>query len=279
MGNFRRSQPFSISLWAETPDRKERAVVLHRSRAWTDAASRGYELLLEEGRWKWSLIHFWPGNAISIRTRMEAPLNQWTHVTATYDGSSRAAGLKLYIDGKPVDCEVVRDNLTKEITGGGGDNIAIGERIRDRGCRGGKVDELRVFDRQLTAWEVAQLPSNCDAQLHAVALESLGPVDAQLQETAIHTGDETFRTALVALQQKREALHQLEDSIQEIMVMRELPGMKTAYLLTRGEYNQRGEAVEPGVPEALPPLPEGTPANRLSVARWLTAPNHPLTAR
>ncbi len=279
IGNFRRSQPFSISLWAETPDRKERAVVLHRSRAWTDAASRGYELLLEEGRWKWSLIHFWPGNAISIRTRMEAPLNQWTHVTATYDGSSRAAGLKLYIDGKPVDCEVVRDNLTKEITGGGGDNIAIGERFRDRGFRGGKVDELRVFDRQLTAWEVAQLPSNCDAQLHAVALESLGPVDAQLQETAIHTGDETFRTALVALQQKREALHQLEDSIQEIMVMRELPGMKPAYLLTRGEYNQRGEAVEPGVPEALPPLPEGTPANRLSVARWLTAPNHPLTAR
>jgi hypothetical protein len=51
-----------------TPDVKERAVVLHRSRAWTDAASRGYELLIEEGRLKWSLIHFWPGNAISVRS-------------------------------------------------------------------------------------------------------------------------------------------------------------------------------------------------------------------
>ncbi|HUP77590.1 MAG TPA: DUF1549 domain-containing protein, partial [Pirellula sp.] len=60
IGNFSRHEPFSISLWLKTPDEKERAVVLHRSRAWTDAASRGYELLVEDGRLKWSLIHFWP---------------------------------------------------------------------------------------------------------------------------------------------------------------------------------------------------------------------------
>ena len=75
LGNFQRHQPFSVSLWLKTPDVKERAVVFHRSRAWTDAASRGYELLIEEGRLKWSLIHFWPGNAISIRTKDTLPLN------------------------------------------------------------------------------------------------------------------------------------------------------------------------------------------------------------
>ena len=37
VGNFERSQPFSVSLWLETPDLKDRAVVFHRSRAWTDA--------------------------------------------------------------------------------------------------------------------------------------------------------------------------------------------------------------------------------------------------
>ena len=31
-------------------ERQPRAVVLHQSRAWTDAGSRGYELLLEDGR-------------------------------------------------------------------------------------------------------------------------------------------------------------------------------------------------------------------------------------
>src|SRR5205823_757507 len=41
-GNFRSSEPFSVSLWLKTPNKKDRAVVFHRSKAWTDAASRGY---------------------------------------------------------------------------------------------------------------------------------------------------------------------------------------------------------------------------------------------
>jgi hypothetical protein len=61
LGNFQRHEPFSVSLWMQTPDVKDRAVVFHRSQAWTDAASRGYELLIEEAKLKWSLIHFWPG--------------------------------------------------------------------------------------------------------------------------------------------------------------------------------------------------------------------------
>ena len=60
----------------EDAGRKERAVVFHRSRAWTDAGSRGYELLIEDGRLKWSLIHFWPGNAISIAAEKPLPLNR-----------------------------------------------------------------------------------------------------------------------------------------------------------------------------------------------------------
>lgn len=78
---------------AEGTDVKDRAVVFHRSRAWTDAASRGYELLIENGRLKWSLIHFWPGNAAaSIAVRNLLPVNEWVHVVVSSDGSSRAAG-------------------------------------------------------------------------------------------------------------------------------------------------------------------------------------------
>ena len=83
IGNFGRHEPFSVSLWLKTPDEKDRAVVFHRSRAWTDAASRGYELLIEDGRLKWSLIHFWPGNAISIAARDKVPVGQWQQVTVT----------------------------------------------------------------------------------------------------------------------------------------------------------------------------------------------------
>src|SRR5262249_12070996 len=72
LGNFDRFEPFSLALWIKTPDYKDRAVIVHRSMAWTDAGSRGYQLLIEDGKLSAGLIHFWPGNAIGIRT--EDPL-------------------------------------------------------------------------------------------------------------------------------------------------------------------------------------------------------------
>ena len=157
LGNFDRFEPFSIGLWIKTPDFKDRAVVVHRSRAWTDAGSRGYEILIEDGKLSAHLVHFWPGNAIGVQTKAVVPLNRWHHVTMTYDGSSRAAGLHLYLDGRLADCNVVRDSLTKNITGGGGDELTVGQRFRDRGFKNGLVDEIKIFDRALTPLEVAQL--------------------------------------------------------------------------------------------------------------------------
>ena len=93
LGNFDRFEPFSLALWIKTPDFKDRAVIIHRSMSWTDAGSRGYQLLIEDGKLSVGLIHFWPGNAIGIRAREPLPLNEWTHVAITYDGSSRAGGL------------------------------------------------------------------------------------------------------------------------------------------------------------------------------------------
>ena len=141
----------------------KRAVVFHRSRAWSDAGSRGYQLLLEDGRLSASLIHFWPGNAIRIRTPDALAVNKWHHVVMTYDGSSRADGLQLYVNGDRQSCEVVRDSLYKNIMGGGGDNITIGERMRDRGFTHGMVDEFRVYDRRLTALEIAAIGQNQDS--------------------------------------------------------------------------------------------------------------------
>ena len=64
------------------------------------------------------------------------------------------------------------------------------------------------------------------------------------------------------------------------LVFRERAGEpKPAYLLKRGEYDQRGEKVGRAVPAFLPPFPPGEPVNRLGLANWLVAPDHPLTAR
>jgi len=268
LGNYPRTQPFSISLWLNSPKAFERAVVFHRSRAWTDAASRGYELLIEDGRLKWSLIHFWPGNAISVKTKATVPLNSWQAVTVTYDGSSKAKGLKVYINGKHAETEVVRDALTREITGGGGDNIALGERFRDRGFKDGMIDEFRVYERTLSSSEAA----------------ALNKADVPRDETSefefyLAMVSQEWSAYLIELRKAREECARVVEAMPEVMVMRELPQPKPAYILFRGEYSQRREEVKAATPAVLPPLPPGAKANRLGLAQWLTDPKHPLTAR
>jgi hypothetical protein len=270
LGNFHRHEPFSISLWVQSPDVKERAVVLHRSRAAQDAASRGYELLIEEGRAKWSLIHFWPGDAISIRTVDPLPVNEWVHLTVINQGSSRADGLRIFVNGRPARTEVIRDHLTKDITGGGGDSITLGERFRDRGFKGGLVDELRVFGRALTDVEVREL-------FAPGALATAAPEERF--DYYLASVDAPFRAQLGVLREARAVETKLADEARQIMIMRELPAPKTAYVLKRGDYSQRGAAVSANTPAVLPPFPADQPRNRLGLARWLTDPGHPLLAR
>lgn len=280
-GNFKREEPFSVSLWLKTPDVKDRAVVFHRSRAWTDAASRGYELLIEDGRLKWSLIHFWPGNAVSIAAKSQLPINEWVHVVVSSDGSSRAAGLTIRIDGEITEIDVMKDNLTREITGGGGDNIALGERFRDRGFKGGMIDDFRVFSRRLSDVEaLATFDEAMATRLLALSADQITAEQrAMLFDHFLSVADDAWKKHLMTLQTARAALWQFHDGLKEIMVMKELPQPKKAYVLFRGEYAQRREEVFPGTPAALSPFPTDAPKNRLGLAKWLTAPQHPLTAR
>jgi hypothetical protein len=61
--------------------------------------------------------------------------------------------------------------------------------------------------------------------------------------------------------------------------MAEMKKPRETVILARGDYRNRGEKVDPGVPAVLPPLPKDAPLNRLTLAKWLVSPAHPLTAR
>ena len=64
------------------------------------------------------------------------------------------------------------------------------------------------------------------------------------------------------------------------LVAQELPKPRETRLLRRGEYNlPQGDPLEPGVVEVMSGLPAGAPRNRLGLAQWLTAREHPLVAR
>ena len=135
------------------------------------------------------------------------------------------------------------------------------------------MDDFRVFDRELTAIEVAELykPGGSPKKFEAG--------DAAAYEYYLARVDEKYRAQLAALQNARKARNQDQDGVEEIMAMQENPGEPFAYVLDRGHYEERAEKIGAKTPAFLSPMPEGAPGNRLGLAQWLTDRGNPLTAR
>ncbi|REJ70331.1 MAG: DUF1553 domain-containing protein [Planctomycetota bacterium] len=101
----------------------------------------------------------------------------------------------------------------------------------------------------------------------------------QLRKYYVDNFDEEYRRLLAERKKLKRQSDKLYAAIPSVMVMEEMEEPRATFVLNRGLYDQHGTKVSGGVPASLPPLPEGAPANRLSMARWLTSPDHPLTSR
>lgn len=84
------------------------------------------------------------------------------------------------------------------------------------------------------------------------------------------------RARLDKLKKEKEAF---EKRVPSAMVMSEMKQPRVSRLLIRGQYDQPGEVVQPGLPAAFPGLPGGNPTNRLGLAKWIISTDNPLTAR
>ena len=85
------------------------------------------------------------------------------------------------------------------------------------------------------------------------------------------------RQLFVLEQQRKQRAGQKFTTL--VMQERTEPKPRETYIHVRGDFLTRGKTVLPGTPEVFPPLPQGQPANRLALARWLVDPANPLTAR
>jgi len=96
----------------------------------------------------------------------------------------------------------------------------------------------------------------------------------------VHAGTkeqfDKLRAKLDPVEKKRKELY---DPIPLTLVFQEMEKPRGSFVLKRGAYDQRGDPVQPGVPKILPPLPRMVETNRLTLAEWLVATNHPLTSR
>src|SRR5262249_44683994 len=117
-GDIDGNQPFTVSFWLrphlrplESKDTKQPSGVI-LARADAKEGSRGWQLRINQRKLAFTLMHAGPHNTASVETKETTLIEgRWNHVTATYSGSGKAAGMKLYIDGQPQELKVVKDKL------------------------------------------------------------------------------------------------------------------------------------------------------------------------
>lgn len=274
VGWFERTDPFSIDFWVY-PDRvyEEASVFLH-CEDWR-LGYKGYSLHLEDNRLKFLMAHAFPSNSLQLKSKIALPPEQWSHISLSYDGSSKAKGIQFYLDGKPIEMQIEVDNLYKGILyeynihtyGFGG--FQLGKRDGVLPMDGGGIDEVRIFKEALTPLEIAYL-HNPDILNEA-------------SETELRNWRFTQKTDIRKrqdeLKRKREELNEIENSIPEIMVMKDLPKYRKSFVLNRGVYDDPAAEVFPQTPASILPYPEEFPQNRLGLTQWLFHPDNPLTAR
>jgi mono/diheme cytochrome c family protein len=270
---FERDLPFSWSAWVHGD---ARGAVFGRMDE--QAAYRGVDtIILPDGRLKVHLIHEWKVNAIAVTSKTRLPPGDWTYLTVTWDGSSKAAGCKIYFDGHPAEVEVEIDTLTESVAAEV--PFRVGQRNKSEFFQG-ELSRFQLFDCELAAEQVL-------ASLRQAVVDRAG----ELSSGNLSSGDqETFDkyVALLALNAARQELtalqatrDKLEAEQQTTMIMRERPEYRATHLLRRGQYDLPDTTVElwPAIPSMLPQLAGDQPPNRLGLARWMVDDRNPLVAR
>ncbi|TWU21973.1 DUF1553 domain-containing protein [Bythopirellula polymerisocia] len=278
VGKFKKKQPFGVSLWIKVPANDGSGAVLARME--DGVRHQGWDLWLQGRRIGSHFIQKWPQNAIKVLTKKQLPADEWTHVSVVYDGSMKAAGFKIYINGLAQEVQVEADTLVHDESTHSDVPFKIGQRDKGAPISGVTLSDVRVYERELNSQDVTTLASRVIFAVLDKPIEDRKPAELDaLYDWWLGNRDIQYPQ----LVQQNDALQREE---QEIVargtvahIMQERDEAAAAFVLNRGEYDQRGEEVQPGTPAMLPPFDEDLPRNRLGLAKWLLDPAHPLTAR
>lgn len=278
VGDFKKSQAYSCAAWVRLAPNDSSGAICSRMDAPT-AGYRGWDFWVQGRRIGTHLIHAWPEDALKVVAQPQVKGNEWTHVAVTYDGSGKAAGVKVYYNGQSQPVNVENDKLQT-------DSVPtvpfqIGQRHAGEPLSGAGLADLRLYSRALSPAEVESLAkaSRFEAILAKAPDQRSEAEKNELFQWWLSSQDQTFQTLsnkVAALESEQSAITS-RGTIAHVMNERSEEAM--AYILFRGEYDQRRDPVKPATPAALSAYPDNVPRNRLGLAQWLLRPEHPLTAR
>ncbi len=280
VGMFDRHQPFSAGVWIKPEIGKGFKTIFCNSGD-KNTLWRGWDLLIDTtGELIFRLIHALPHDQLRIQSGEKINFQRWQHVMVTYDGSGRAEGMRIFLDGKVCNTRIEYNQLTRSVLPINGNFTPIkrplrlgkwnenfsGEVAFLKGC----FDDIRIYTRTLSGVEIAGLVNTPKENRQS-------DTEAQLEDYLFNE-DLTHRQLLTQLHQMVAQETAISSSAIEVQVMDE-DRPRPSYVLDRGIYSEKREQVYPGVPVSLKGLPEGFPQNRLGLAQWIFDKDNPLTAR
>jgi hypothetical protein len=286
VGMFERTQPYTLDFWlklrakpyveANRPEGPGASVLYNNG----SVNGQGYEIGVNGGRLEYMITHSAPVDQIKVSTTAQIPTGRWVHVTTTYDGNSKAAGMHFYIDGKLATTQIEHDGLTRTAVPQGRNDffgnylgLQSGANFNRPELVDGALDELRVITHALTPLEVAYL-QNPNAVVSTPAPEAR----AQMIQIAAQK-DPAVQKAWADLTDARMAEQRVESPVFRLQVAGDQRIPRKNYLLDRGVFNVYDKEVQAqGIPRVFA-WNDKLPRNRLGLAEWLFDPKQPLTAR
>jgi len=276
VGNFGFFDSFTLSAWIN-PKASTGAII---SRAVDEPEARGWTFSLRDGHLNGDLILRWLDDGVRVESDETVPLNQWSHVALTYDGSRLASGVHLYLNGKALKVKVNLDYMNQPFDVK--QPMRIGAGFGPANRFQGRISQVRVYRAALTDEDVASLavPEPLTELAQLPAAQRSAAQSSKLRRAFLDQyAPEMLRTAYKRVLDLEEQRTRMTETFPTVMVMQDMPVPRETHLLLRGAYDRPGEKVEPGVPAILTPLPNDAPGNRLGLARWITDASNPLTAR
>ncbi len=281
LGDFSKDQKFSYGAWVQCIGKDMMGGIIARMNE--KNRHRGWDLWQNNGGFAVHIIGDWPDNGLKVATRGNAVTpGKWQHVFATYDGSGKPAGVKIFINGKEEKLNVERNSLKADASIRAKTPLRIGQRSDGAVFEGGSVQDVRIYERLLAPAEVKSIADIglLRAGLATAADKRTPKQKASLYEHFLATRDSQYQslsTTLANLEAEQKAIRD-RSPVTHIQV--EKPNsMPVAFILMRGQYDKPGEKVSAATPTALHAMPRGAPANRLGLAKWIVDESNPLTVR
>lgn len=282
--NFESTDSFSGALWLNTEKRKKGfSQTIFGTTGGKNNYWRGWDLFLDDNNYiNFRLISSLPENVIHVKSPDSLKINKWDHLAFTYDGSGEAIGVKLFLNGNQIDQIVKTDNLYKSIKPVSSSGIRkerrsvkVGESYDgssgDNRIFKGKMDELFIFNKSLSSFEIKTLFNKYDIDKKLISNELK-------REHLVLENNEQIKIQKEISKLKKQWLNEVSD-VTEIMVMEDMKEPRQSFLYDRGQYTNKSYEVFANTPSVLPKFSEDLPRNRLGLAKWLFEDKNPLTSR